>query len=272
MPEGPEIKIEADKIAAAICGEVIDDVFFAQDGLKQHERRLRGAKVKQVTARGKAMLIHFDNDLTMYSHNQLYGRWYTRARGEIPHTNRTLRAALHAPTMSALLYSASEIAVLSPQQLEHQAYLKKLGPNPLEENLDWRDFVARLRDEKFARRTLGALYLDQQFIAGIGNYLRSEILFRAALLPDRALRDLTTNEVNRLARATVTITRRAYEKKGITNPAKRVAELKKQGCKRGAYRFAVFARAGKPCYECGQRIKRIEFGGRRLYLCKACQN
>ena len=271
MPEGPEIRLEADKIAAAISGEIVDEVYFEQKKLKCYERQLRGSRVESVSARGKALLISFENSLTMYSHNQLYGRWYVRPRGEKPNTNRTLRAALHGPKMSALLYSASEIAVLAPEQLAKQAYLQKLGPDPLDGAVSWKDFVKRLRSATFAKRSLGALYLDQSFIAGIGNYLRSEILFRAGLLPDRILRDLSLSEIHRLARATVTITRRAYEKRGVTNPAQRVSELKKRGLKRGSYRFAVFARAGKPCYECGKRIERIEFSGRRLYLCRRCQ-
>ena len=94
MPEGPEIRLEADKIAAAISGEIVDEVYFEQKKLKCYERQLRGSRVESVSARGKALLISFENSLTMYSHNQLYGRWYVRPRGEKPNTNRTLRAAL----------------------------------------------------------------------------------------------------------------------------------------------------------------------------------
>ena len=271
MPEGPEIKREADKVAKAIGGEIIEQAYFEQKKLKRYAGALDGAEVINVSARGKALLIEFDNELTMYSHNQLYGRWFIRSRGELPKTNRTLRAALHSQNMSALLYSASEIAVLTRTQLAQHPYLVGLGPNALDENFDWKDCATHMRDKKFARRALGALYLDQGFIAGIGNYLRSEILFRAGVLPTRRLAELSGKEINRLARATVTITRRAYTKSGITNPAKRVLELKKQGYRKHQYRFAVFGRNGKPCYECGAEIERIEFSGRRLYLCPHCQ-
>ena len=41
------------------------------------------------------------------------------------------------------------------------------------------------------RTFLTALYLDQSFVAGIGNYLRSEILFNAGLNPFEAQRFVT---------------------------------------------------------------------------------
>ena len=37
----------------------------------EFEPRLAGRVVQQVETRGKAMLIHFDNSLSIYSHNQL---------------------------------------------------------------------------------------------------------------------------------------------------------------------------------------------------------
>jgi formamidopyrimidine-DNA glycosylase len=43
--------------------------------------------------------------------------------------------------------------------------------------LTWRDVSRRLNEPCLRNRSLGSLYLDQGFLAGIGNYLRSEILF-----------------------------------------------------------------------------------------------
>ncbi|MGR8946927.1 MAG: endonuclease VIII [Gammaproteobacteria bacterium] len=272
VPEGPEVRIEADKIEAAIGGARVDDVFFGQRRLKHFADEIEGRKVESVDTRGKAMLIRFDNKLTMYSHNQLYGRWFVRPRGTLPKTNRTLRVALHSQSMSALLYSASEIAILNDEEILEHPFLSRLGPDALDESLDWRDIARRISDPQLGRRSLGAAYLDQTFIAGIGNYLRSEILFRARLQPTRKLASLARPEIERLARATVTLTRRAYKTKGVTNPAGLVKRLKKGGKKRGGYRFAIFGREGKPCYECGDTINRIAVGGRRLYLCNSCQH
>jgi len=142
----------------------------------------------------------------------------------------------------------------------------------LDSLLTWRDVSRRLNLPRFRNRALGSLYLDQGFLAGIGNYLRSEILFAAGLHPTNIPRELAAKTGNRLARQTLNIARRAYETGGITNAPERVAAMKDGGLNRRRYRFAVFARAGQPCPTCGVMVERIEVGSRRLYLCPACQS
>jgi endonuclease-8 len=271
MPEGPEIRRSADRIAAAIDGQTLVEVHFGPQRLRPFEDELTGARVAGVETRGKALLIAFDLGLTLYAHNQLYGVWYVRRRGDLPHTARSLRVALHTDTNSALLYSASEIALLDADGLLRHPYLGRLGPDLLDPALHWRDLARRLNDPAFRNRSLAALYLDQGFIAGLGNYLRSETLFAAGLHPRQRPRDLDLKTRNRLARSTLEIGWRAYRGGGVTNPEALVAALKASGQRRRGYRFAVFGRDGQPCHVCGTTIERLEISGRRLYRCPGCQ-
>ena len=78
MPEGPEIKLAADRIARAIVDQPIHEIFFAFNHLKSYETALAQARVVSVKPRGKALLTRFTNHLSIYSHNQLYGVWYVR--------------------------------------------------------------------------------------------------------------------------------------------------------------------------------------------------
>ena len=175
MPEGPEIRIVADRIASAIEGEVADEVYFAFDVLKPRQSALRGTRVRRVEPRGKALLIRFEDGPTMYSHNHLYGRWFIRERGLLPRTRRQLRAAIHTERTSALLYSASEIDVLDDDGLVTHPYLSRLGLDLLAPGTTPSLVRLRLEDDRFERRMLGGLLLDQGFLGGVGNYLRSEI-------------------------------------------------------------------------------------------------
>ena len=271
MPEGPEIWKAAASIASVLDHQELQDVEFTQPHLRRFNKLLQGQRVMQVQARGKAILTHIDNGLSIYSHNQLYGRWYVRKAGGRPKTGRTLRLALTTPTHSALLYSASEIEVLDDTSLHLHPYLRKLGPDALDQSVCWQDIAERLQMDRFRRRSLASLYLDQHFVAGIGNYLRSEILYVAKVHPKRRPVDLTRGEIGALGRATLDITRRSLATGGITNPPRRAAKLKRDGYKYEAFRFAVFSRTGQPCYECNAPIERMELSGRRLYLCSSCQ-
>ena len=271
MPEGPEIRRAADRIGKVLDGRRVESVCFGLARLQRFEDELTEATVARVETRGKAMLIRFDLGLSLYAHNQLYGRWYVRARGALPDTRRALRVALHTQAHSALLYSASDIAVLTPEEELAHPYLSGLGPDVLDATLTWRELSRRLGLARFRNRALASLYLDQGFAAGIGNYLRSEILFAAGLHPGLRPRDLSLRDRNALARQTLSIPRRAYETGGVTSPPERVARLRAAGAPRKTYRHAVFNRQGAPCPTCGSPVERIEAGARRLYLCPSCQ-
>lgn len=271
MPEGPEVRREADRVAAAIAGREATRVFFGLPRLKKHERKLRGRLVEGVETRGKAFLTRFEGGWVVYSHNQLYGRWLVRPAGELPRTNRQLRFAVHNVETSALLYSASAIEVLRGEDLRAHPFLAKLGPDVLDPALRPARIVRRLASPRFRGRRLGALLLDQSFLAGLGNYLRCEILFEAGLHPARRPADCDADELRRLARSTRRIARRAYVQKGVTNPRKRVRALRAAGRPRREWRFAVFARAGRPCFACRTTIRRVSDAGRRAYLCPGCQ-
>jgi endonuclease-8 len=281
MPEGPEIRRAADKVAAALVGQPLERVFFAREHfpkLARQVKRLEGQRVLRVDTHGKAMLTRLDGGQTIYSHNQLYGRWRICKRGELPDTKRSLRMALHTAEQSALLYSASKIELLTAAGLTRHPFLSRLGPDVLDKELDWKVLRDRAGSSEFRRRSLAALYLDQRFLAGIGNYLRAEILFAAHLSPWRKPSELTSAELSLLSRQTLTLARRSYKTGGITNSPVLAAQLKaalrqaQAKLDKEDYRFAVFRRAGKACYTCGTPIERVNVGSQALYYCPECQS
>ena len=271
MPEGPEIRRAADQVDRALRGQVATRVWFAFPHLRRKAAKLLGARVLRVEPRGKALLTHFEGGLSIYSHNQLYGVWAVARIGRHRPSRRSLRLSIENATHEARLYSASEIEVLRSDALGQHPYLAKLGPDALDPVLTDARLAAHLRDPRFARRRLGMLLLDQGFVAGLGNYLRSEILHVAKLHPSLRLGDLSATELRRLARVTRAITRRAYETGGITNDLRRARRLRASGLSFGKARHHVFTRAGQPCWCCETRIVRGDVAGRQLHWCPRCQ-
>jgi endonuclease VIII len=271
MPEGPEIKLAADKIAKAIRNVPITEVFFAFDTLKEFEKILASYQVVSVKPKGKALLIRFSNDLSIYSHNQLYGVWLVRAPYNYPNTNRQLRLAIHTHKKSALLYSASDISVLNDTEIAVHPFLTSLGLDVLDEATTIEQVQARFTEKQFYRRGLAPLLLNQHFLCGLGNYLRSEILFVANVNPTLRPVDCTERQIERLAEATLVIPRKSYFTKGITNDITIANKLKATGKPRQAYRHWVFGRDNQPCHVCGTSIVKTTLAGRRLYYCPQCQ-
>jgi endonuclease-8 len=271
MPEGPEIRRAADRVAAVLVGQRMEKVAFGLPRLEPFERRLTGRVVTGVTTRGKAMLTGFDNGLTIYTHNQLYGRWYTVRRPRSPKTSRQLRIELCTPTHRALLYSASDIEVLNDRQLREHPFLRRVGPDILDPALTTESIVERLLDKRFRGRALGSLYLDQAFLAGNGNYLRSEILWVAGIDPARKPAALDRAELKKLAGATLRISRRSYRTRGVTVAPALARSLRSAGMTYAQYRFYVFGREGLPCHRCDTLIERRTMGSRNLFVCPSCQ-
>ncbi len=288
MPEGPEIRRAADKIAAVLINQPLEDIFFNKDvfpGLARRSRKLTGQHVLRIDTHGKAMLTRLSEGLTIYSHNQLYGRWRVSKRGVLPDINRSLRMALHTAENSALLYSASDIELLNAKQCARHRFLSKLGPDVLDNNLEWKTLRDRSISKEFHRRSLASLYVDQHFLAGSGDYLRSEILFAARANPLKKPGELTGKALSELCRQTLTIAQRSYQNDGVTNPPRLAASLRREFLAKQkqakseaspvfdneSWRFGVFRREGKPCHQCATPIEKTRVGGRALYFCPECQ-
>ncbi len=269
MPEGPEIRRAADALAGAVVGQPLTLAWFASPALKRHQTSLVGHAIEAITPHGKALLTRFDHGWTLYSHNQLYGIWKVAAPGERPAGNRSLRVALETAGCAILLYSASDVSMWRSDEVHAHPFLARIGPDVLDPCLDAKAVAARLGEPRFQGRALGALLLDQAFLAGMGNYLRSEVLFKARLLPSRRPRELWAAERRRLAKALLDIPRASYATRGLAAPSD-AADAALTDTPAG-FRFAVFDREGLPCPACRGAVTRLEHGARRLYLCAACQ-
>lgn len=271
MPEGPEIRRAVDNIAKAVAGQRAKYVAFGQERLAHYGPLLSGLRVMAVQPRGKAVVTFFEDNFAVYSHNQLYGRWTIVGADKDHSSTRQLRLEIRTKKKRALLYSASEIDVLEHGEVDFHPYIAKLGPDPLAPDASVDAILGHIRDKRFANRPLGTLLLDQSFVAGIGNYLRSEVLFLAELAPAQKLKDLGPPQKRSLARHLFEVPRQSYETGGITNDLERVAAMKERGLTRRAYRHYVFGRSGQRCYRCGETIERQEAAGRRVYVCGGCQ-
>jgi formamidopyrimidine-DNA glycosylase len=101
---------------------------------------------------------------------------------------------------------------------------------------------------------LKARLLDQRAIAGVGNLLADEALWRARLSPRRAAGDLSVAELDRLRR----------EVRGATRDA-----IRDGGAHTG--RIIPHRQVGERCPRCGTEMVRATIGGRTTFWCPRCQ-
>jgi endonuclease-8 len=269
MPEGPEMFRHARRIQRALGRRPLTEAWCAFDAVDRRLAERVGGPAPRVTTLGKALMLVFDDGARIYTHNQLYGRWMFSAPDRRPDTGRQLRLALSTERKSALLYSASEIEWIEPG--ESHPFLERVGLDVLSSEASVAEIVEWVARDEFRRRQLGHLLLDQGFLAGVGNYLRSEILFLACLSPKHRPMDLDDEQREALADAVHLLMWRSVETGGITNEPERADALKRAGWKRRDYRHYVFSRADQACFACDGPIEKGVISGRRLYRCPRCQ-
>ena len=271
MPEGPETRRAADRVSNRVRDKEFSRVRLPYPPISEFEGVLELACVKSVTSRGKALLIRFDNDLSLYSHSQLYGRWtVNKVRTKI-RWNRSLRAEFIAEDYAVRLWSATDVEVVPTKDEEAHPYIAKLGPDVLDETTSPDVIMNRLESPRFNGRSAASLMLDQSFVAGLGNYLRSEILHQAGVHPKTRPKDLNVESIAKWGSLTKSVSIRSYENDGLTVSDELAGRRKDMGERRRTYRHSAFCRNGKDCHVCGATIIRIRASGRRLDMCPECQ-
>ena len=277
MPEGPEIRKAADKLVEAIVGKPLLKIEFGLSHLKEREPEFKDLQVRSIDTFGKAMVTRFEDlnghqvDLNIYSHNQLYGRWVCCTADQVPPSNRQLRLGIYTKTDWALLYSASDILVLNNQEVLDHPFVSKLGKDVLDEETTLEDVIQKLVSPAYRNRQIGGFLTEQSFFAGLGNYLRCDILFVTGIHPATKAKELSTKKITDLAKEILRMPRQSYQTDSITNDLERVEKLLAQGVRLEDARFWVFRRDGLPCYRCGTKIIKKKTGGQPCYICESCQ-
>ena len=146
-------------------------------------------------------------------------------------------------------------------------FMKKVGPEPLEESFVPQDFIQRIRRRNGT--TIKAAILDQTVLAGVGNIYADESLWGAKIHPSTRVKDVGDDELEKLLEQIKYVMNLSIEKGGSTDRNYLNAEGQ-----RGSYlEFAnVFRREGQPCRRHPDvLIEKIRVAGRGTHVCPVCQ-
>jgi endonuclease VIII len=290
MPEGPEVRKYADALQAALTGRAIVSLEArtkeARKWLQENEQRIIGRRVERVIAHGKHLIGYIEGRFFFHSHLMMWGRWQT-AGPEVPEKDRRERARILVKGAAAILLSAPIFNVGEGDPYDVIEILGTLGPDtlPYHGSFNRSEFLRRLLEYK--DETIGAALLNQRIVAGLGNYLRAEILFNCKLNPWLTVGELTERNFTCLSKTIPRLTREAY-KRGATaaeKDRKRMTtdpSLVYQPGREYGTRHLVFRRTNLPCLRCGQKIQQLrqrtshtqedeEERTRIVYFCAKCQ-
>lgn len=285
MPEGPEVRKHADALDAVLAGQVITSLEArtrdARAWLKENESRLLGQRVLRVTSHGKHLIGFIQGGFYFHSHLMMWGRWQAfPAHGKVRtgsgsqpvkvpldlplEKDRRERARVVVDGGAAILFSAPIFNVGEGDPYKHIGNLSTLGPDvlPVKGKFNKREFRRRLVLSEHLDITIGAALLNQRILAGLGNYLRAEVLFNCGLNPWRKVGDLTETELRCLSSTAPELTLRSYLSSATATAADRQRmnddpKLVYQAGREYGTRHLVFRRTNLPCLRCGESIKQM---------------
>lgn len=273
VPEGPTIRNMADRLRTALEGATITSFSsrYKKAKLENWVEYVLGQRVVGVRSHGKNLFIDLANGYAIYSHMLMWGSWRLYQPGqEWEKDERLARLVLETPHTVAVLFNAPVCELLAPgQAAEHKT--SRMGPDLLAENFDGAEVWRRLHLPENRPRELGDALMDQFIVAGIGNILKSEILFAAGLHPQRPAGSLTPAEFEDLIGYSRELLKRSYELGSFSRAFLPEALLPREI--HGNNLGYVYRRRTKPCYVCGTPIAMLRQGlGRRLtWYCPQCQ-
>ena len=294
MPEGPEVRRYALQLADALeGGEILHfsaRTKAAKAWLLEHITELTGQKILEVKSHGKHLYGRIEGGYGFHSHLMMWGRWFVHAGDQIVETDKRERARIATDDAIAVLFSAPIFDVFAGDPYEQIENLATLGPDiiPYDGIFDAAEFAHRLREHP--DREIGAALLDQRICAGIGNYIRAEVLFFCGLNPFVLIRDLSDEHIKCLAGQSALVGKRALAQPGVSIPEEMRARLLQENelsygeeIREFAARHAVFRRTNLPCLQCGEKIRQKrqvtlksededeKDKSRIIYFCAKCQ-
>ena len=265
MPEGDTIFRTAEVLRAALVGRRVTAARAqARPGLRRVPdlSRLEGTTVASVEARGKHLLIGFDNGLSLRSHLRMSGSWHRYRPGESwRRPTRQASAIIETAESVAVAFNTPVVELLDAAQLSRSVPLTSLGPDLLSRSFDADEALRRLRERN--EEQLGNALLDQRAVAGIGNVYKSEIAFLEGLDPWAPVRSFEDDELT----AVLATARRLLQ--ANTGGGARVTT----GSDRRGQGLWVYGRTGRPCRRCGTLIEGGRQGelARLTFWCPRCQ-
>ena len=279
MPELPEVETVRQGLSDVLEGRRLHRVQVMRPDLRfplpeNFEGRLSGRQVEKLARRGKYLLIHLQERLTLIAHLGMSGRFRIFNTSPPPlerhdHVVFEAEGGISVRFNDPRRFGFMDLA--DTDTLAGHKMLKNMGPEPLANDFNGPVLAAALKGRK---SPIKAALLDQSVIAGMGNIYVSEALFRAGLSPKRKSGTVQGGRAENLARAIRDVLNEAIAAGGSS-----LRDHRQPSGELGYFQhsFAVYGCTGQPCPGCTcdptrtGGIRRITQSGRSTFYCAAKQ-
>lgn len=206
MPEGPEASYLANFILKNCQGRILKRIRYLSGRYKTHGppknysafAKALPLKCINVTKKGKVIFIHFEKGWYIISKLGLTGWWYTE--DEIIDWTALNRKNVVLSFHKDLIYSDFRnfgTLTITNDINEIEAELNRLAPDITDPSLTFTDIKHRLEKLDLSNKNIlieDGIINQRMVFSGIGNYLKSEILYKVGISPLRPVAKITIDE------------------------------------------------------------------------------
>jgi formamidopyrimidine-DNA glycosylase len=274
MPELPEVEHVVRALRRAIGGRRIVAAELRQRKLApgnsalSFARQLRGARIDDISRRGKYILIELSSGKVLMVHLRMTGKFlFLPVDAELPpYAHVVFYLDDDRQLVFCDMRQFGRMRIVPAARLHASRELSTLAPEPMSEAFSpeyLRETLSR------SRRSLKQLLLDQTRVLGLGNIYAGEALFLARISPFAVAGTLSKQRAIRLHHAIREVLQEAIDRGSTLRIDLEDGDADYIGTLERFWR--VYEREGDPCVNCGARIKRVVHGGRSTYFCPRCQ-
>jgi len=200
MPEVPEVRLLVKFLQHFLKNNKILNISIRSGRYKTHGPpemyysflQNLPTKVTKVDSKGKLIYMKFDNGRIMWNTLGMSGFWTTD--DDFDHNDIVFETEKGNLYFNDVRHFGTITFVKDEDKLNKK--LNELGPDILGDEITFDKFKKGL--EKKLDKKISVILLDQSLVSGIGNYLVSEILWKAKVSPHRKVKDLSNDELKKI--------------------------------------------------------------------------
>lgn len=264
MPEGPEVFTSAKFLNSLFNGWLIELIHHhttkCLKGILQG-RFVPGAQIMMIRSRGKKLIFDLSNDDHLLFAYLMEGRLLINQKPDMD-AHRHFTICLYHPVShqrtQLYYYESRPFGGLTycHGQNELNNALSCVGLDLIQDDITPAMWISIMRTTR-SKKSIAEILLNQRYLAGIGNYLRCDILYRCQIHPLEMIGTLTDEDLLRLYYATMWILSMAVQGEGLSAHTYTLPDGRL-----GRYQALVYNR---PVDDYGNPVAKMSLGGRTVH-------
>lgn len=260
MPEGPEVKSMVLQLNKFLSDKTLHNIVLHSGRYSKKTPdnfskflEILPLKIVEVKNKGKFIWFQFEGGWTMWNTLGMTGGWNLE-KSKYSHCEFILEDGKSIWFNDMRNFGTIKFCY---DEVEFKKKLSKLGPDVLEDDFTLDVFRGIMSKTRLQNKTIPEVFMNQTYISGIGNYLKSEILYQSKISPHRTLDSLSEEDLAELFKNIVTISKNSLKAGGAT--IRNYSNIDNETGKY-VFEFKVYQQKKDPL---GFTVKRIETKDKR---------